>query len=119
MDKKDQKIQELEAIIKDQEENIERLRDRVAHLTEDPAADFYTAFKESVRMLARGMKDETLDLIEDTYQKSVLLLAKDSDKIFAGIAKGKEMIEEKKTEEEVRSSSKKFKNNTTRAIPIL
>jgi hypothetical protein len=101
---------------KDKDKIIEELRDRVAFLTEDPAAEFYTAFKEAIKNLTRKMKDGTLDLIVDVNQKSILLLAEKSDKIFAGLAKGKEMIEEKKTEEA--APSKKAEKSQTTAFKL-
>jgi hypothetical protein len=47
----------------------------------DPAKDLYTTLVEASRDLTKSVKNKTLDLIDDTYYKSLFQLLQAGDKI--------------------------------------
>lgn len=93
MDKdKDKRIQELER------ENAD-LKNKLEKFENDPTARFYAIFCGALEDLGEHIKNKTLDLKNDAFMDSIVYLAEKSDKIFAGLAKGRESFEEKKDDE--------------------
>jgi len=60
-----------------EEDVLDRLR--IQEL--DPAKDLYTTLVEASRDLTKSVKSKTLDLIDDTYFKSLFQLLQAGDKI--------------------------------------
>lgn len=73
---------------KEEETEIKKLKEKLKHYEESPAAAFYTALVEGVKYITDEVKNKTLNLSDDTFADSILKLAEKSDKIFSGLEKG-------------------------------
>lgn len=91
-------------------ERIIQLQERIEFLTEDPAADFYAALRDGIKELTQAMKDGELNFDTKPNQRSILLLAEKADKVFAGLAKGRELIDDS-PKEDVKKAAKIGKAN--------
>jgi hypothetical protein len=74
----------------DKDKRIRELEAEVEFLKSNPSAKFYKELATAIEGLTKKLKDEELDLIEDTYQKSVLILADKSERVFNGLKIGLE-----------------------------
>ena len=74
------------------------------------AANFYGELTFAIEGLTKSIRNKTLNLISDDYQKSVFLLAQNSDKIFVGLEKGQELLNPTTKEPESKKKDKYAKD---------
>jgi len=90
------------------EKRIKELEEKLAFYEGSPAAEFYTALVEGIKGLTTHIKNKSLDF-DDSYQKSLFALAKDSDKIMIAMSKGMAVILPEITKEDKRLSKSQSK----------
>jgi hypothetical protein len=96
--------------IKELEKENQELKSKLEKYTNDPTAKFYVILCEAMDKLGAQIKNGTLNLKEDTFYDSLVYVMEKSDKMFAGLAKGREYFEEVPKEEQ--GSKKGEKSNT-------
>lgn len=91
------------------EQRIKELEDKLS----SPAGRFYLELKNGLEIITKNISTKKLNLVDDTFQKSILILAQSSDKIFAGIEKGMQIIDPQEKDE-----VKKKKLDKSEAVAI-
>jgi len=76
----------------------------------DPAKDLYTTLVEASRDLTKSVKNKTLDLIDDTYYKSLFQLLQAGDKINKSLKLAK--LEAYASQEEEEDDDSSFLDRT-------
>jgi hypothetical protein len=74
-------MQSLSKYMKENNLSEQDVLDRLKIQELDPAKDLYTTLVEASKDLTKSVKNKTLDLIDDTYFKSLFQLLQAGDKI--------------------------------------
>jgi hypothetical protein len=93
---------------------IKELEERLSIYEGNPSASFYSALIEGIEYITKEVKNKTLDLKEDAFASSVLVLSEKADKVFIGIEKGLAMFSPDSSEPSVKG--KKIKDLSGAAI---
>jgi hypothetical protein len=68
----------------------EELKAKLSVYEADAAAEFYKTLVGAIKDIETKVKSKTLNFDEDSFAKSILVLADKSGKIFEGLKQGKE-----------------------------
>lgn len=74
-------MEKLNKYMKENNLSEQDVLDRLKIQELDPAKDLYTTLVEASKDLTKSVKNKTLDLIDDTYYKSLFQLLQAGDKI--------------------------------------